>query len=255
MINVHLAGVGLWALRPRHGKVRDEIFQSRSGRTDQLSAEPIEHRAGRSFGAACIIVQENKCDVVPIFGLTTCIRCRGLREEKACQAGDVDLYPPNEVAYSRCQLMYYDIARGEARAAQVHGAEGITAIEVERRLGWCIVAIGKQLELDYRRRTAAVSICSPAPGLVRIGLEFGIAERTLQPCGVHSPVCDLEIHLDIDIRGTGMAKAAPRTEQFGHETTKQDELGARAIVMDNPDQRLLGGESRRATSRGLITHA
>jgi hypothetical protein len=57
---------------------------------------------------------------------------------------------------------------------------------------------------------------------------------------VNGPSCNLKVDLDVYVRRPGMSYAAPRTEQLGHQTTKEDELGRSPIVVHDTYKSLLG---------------
>ena len=68
MVDAELLGVGRWPLRPRIGKVRGQVLQSRC-ETAEIRAERIEHQLDRRLRPARVVVQEDEGDVVPVLRL------------------------------------------------------------------------------------------------------------------------------------------------------------------------------------------
>ena len=81
------------------------------------------------------------------------------------------------------------------RAAQIHGPELITFIELDGGLIQLIGEIGEQLELDDGGRASEF----PPPDIFTAGLEFGIQQGPFEPPGVDGVACDLQIDLDVDV--------------------------------------------------------
>lgn len=66
-------------------------------------------------------------------------------------------------------------------------------------------------------------------------------EGGLQPLGVHRAGGDLEIDLDVDVGGAGVAPTGARAQQFWNETADQHEAWRFSIVVHDADQSALDG--------------
>ena len=127
-------------------------------------------------------MKQDERDVVPVLWFPPRPRCGRLGEQKAGEAGHVDLGGLFDTADSRLECADFDVTRREAGTPQVCRAEVIATVEGNAGAGWCVVEIGEQLELHDGLGIQAV--CLPSPYSFMVGFELCISKRVLEPYGV-----------------------------------------------------------------------
>jgi hypothetical protein len=85
--------------------------------------------------------------------------------------------------------------------------------------------------------------------VLAVWLEPCVPQRLLEAPGVDGSTGNLEIDLHVDVHRPGVSEAAARAEQLGDEPAQDDELGAGAVVVNDPDERALGGFTRGSAAR------
>ncbi len=164
--------------------------------TGQSMAELLDHLLRRRLVAAEVVVKQDVRDVVEVLGCTPPVGGGDLGEEEAGDPGGVDSDRlPHAAALGR-ELRDDDVIAGDACASKVRRAEKLAVVEPYSPPGGLVVEVGEDLELH---EGPVVSLGSPPPHVLLIRSELGVAQRLLEPRGVHRPAGDLQVRLHVDV--------------------------------------------------------
>ena len=237
MVDHHLLEVGQNSLRIMIREVGLQIVQRRI-KPVNVVRESLPYHGRRFHRTASVVVEEHKCNVVPVLGLTPRVRSRCLGEQEPGQPDDVHFRDEGDPADSSSEFVHFNVARRESSTSQVHRAEVLALVKPDRRFCRSVAKISEELELHDRRSYGRVR--HPAPDTIVLGDELCIEERPLKARGIHRTTCNLEVDLYVYVGSPCMLKPAFRTEQFRDQSSKHDKLRPCSIVVYDTHQRLLG---------------
>lgn len=136
---------------------------------------------------------------------------------------------------------------------QVRRSEGLALVEDDLGSRRLILHVGQEFELDHR--TTIWTIGLPTPDPLAIGLELRVHERHLEPPRLHGATGDLKVDLHVHVGGSGVLEVAARAGKLRDEASEYDELGSASVVVDDADQRPLGGAPCSPASFRFLEHS